>query len=41
VLTAVFIFAIVATFTEIKKSLTDRQTDEHEHQHSHSGAHVR
>ena len=41
VLTAVFIFAVVATFTEIKKSLTDRPTDEHEHQHSHSGAHVR
>ena len=41
VLTAVFFFAVVATFTEIKKSLTDRPTDEHEHQHSHSGAHVR
>ena len=41
VLTAVFIFTVVATYTEIKKSITIKHTDEHEHQHSHSGAHVR
>jgi len=41
VLTAVFIFAVVATYTEIKKSITNKHTDEHEHQHSHSGTHVR
>ncbi len=41
VLTAVFIFAVVATYTEIKKSIADKHNEEHEHQHSHSGAHVR
>ena len=41
VLTAVFIFTVVATYTEIKKSITNKHTDEHEHQHSHSGTHVR
>ena len=41
VLTAGFIFAVVATYTEIKKSITNKHTDEHEHQHSHSGTHVR
>jgi ABC-type Mn2+/Zn2+ transport system permease subunit len=41
VLTAVFIFAVVATYTEIKKSIANKHNEEHEHQHSHSGAHVR
>jgi ABC-type Mn2+/Zn2+ transport system permease subunit len=41
VLTAVFIFAVVATYTEIKKSIADKHNEEHEHKHSHSGAHVR
>lgn len=41
VLTAVFIFAVVATYTEIKKSIANKHADEHEHQHSHSSAHVR
>ncbi len=41
VLTAVFIFAVAATYTEIIKTIKTKQSNEHEHQHSHSGAHIR
>ncbi|MGA1039680.1 MAG: metal ABC transporter permease, partial [Ilumatobacteraceae bacterium] len=41
VLTTVLIFAVAATFTEIKKSIAGNSHDEHEHPHSHAGSHVR
>lgn len=41
VLTAVLIFAITATFSEIKKSLGEKKPNEHEHHHSHSGTHLK
>jgi ABC-type Mn2+/Zn2+ transport system permease subunit len=41
VLTTVLIFAIAATYTEIKNVITDNSHEEHEHPHSHAGSHVR
>ncbi len=41
VITAVLIFAIMATFSEIKKSISGTSHHEHAHQHSHSGSHIR
>jgi ABC-type Mn2+/Zn2+ transport system permease subunit len=41
VLTTVLIFALAATFTEIKKAIAGNSHNEHEHPHSHAGSHVR
>ncbi len=41
VLTAVLIFAVAATYTEIKKTITDNGHNEHEHPHTHAGSHIR
>jgi ABC-type Mn2+/Zn2+ transport system permease subunit len=41
VLTTVLIFALAATFTEIKKSIAGNSHDEHEHPHTHAGSHIR
>ncbi|MDA0286316.1 MAG: metal ABC transporter permease, partial [Actinobacteria bacterium] len=41
VLTAVLIFAIAATYTEIRKAIADNGHNEHEHPHSHAGSHIK
>ena len=41
VLTTVLIFAVAATFTEIKKAIADNSHEEHEHPHSHAGSHIK
>ena len=41
VLTAVLIFAIAATYTEIKKVTADNGHNEHEHPHTHAGSHIK
>jgi ABC-type Mn2+/Zn2+ transport system permease subunit len=41
VLTCVLMFAIAATYTEIKKTITENSQEGHEHPHSHAGTHVR
>jgi ABC-type Mn2+/Zn2+ transport system permease subunit len=41
VLTTVLIFALAATYTEIKKAIAGNSHEEHEHPHSHAGSHVR
>ena len=41
VLTAVLIFAIAATYTEIKKVTADNGHNEHEHPHTHAGTHIK
>ena len=41
VLTAVLIFAIAATYTEIRKAIADNGHNEHEHPHTHAGSHIK
>ena len=41
VLTAVLIFAILGTFSEVKKAIDGKNHDEHEHPHAHAGSPIR
>ncbi len=41
VLTAVLIFAILGSFSEIKKAIDGKSHDEHEHPHAHAGSPIR
>ena len=41
VLTAVLIFAMAATYTEIRKMTADNGHNEHEHPHTHAGSHIK
>ena len=41
VLTAVLIFAMAATYTEIRKMTADNGHNEYEHPHTHAGSHIK
>ncbi len=41
VLTAVLIFAMLGTFSEVKKAIDSKSHDEHEHPHAHAGSPIR
>ncbi len=41
VLTTVLIFAVSATYSEIKKTIAGNSHDEHEHPHAHADSHIR